>query len=104
MSSKSAAFKEPILGEGEREHRQPTAIGKVGLTPRSQLGAAKIHTRSRKTSPQNDHDWKAAYQELEVKYNNLVEQARKDADQRKKERRQIEAIHVRVNDLLEGMA
>jgi hypothetical protein len=112
MKAKKIEFIEPVLGE-ERGQRSSSALSEIKLTPRNELGAARVHTRSRKSNPKKEKcktisDYQNLVADLEIQLVGISEQLRASHDENremgskyKKLLRQMESIHVRASDALE---
>ncbi|WP_372997348.1 hypothetical protein [Marinobacter sp.] len=105
---------EPVLGE-KREKRGPTALSELHFNPRSELGAARVTTKSRKTLKKRkditDLDSALAYiDDLEQQVALLKEQVkageeanREMAQKQKRLLRSMESIYVRSSDAIENV-
>ncbi|GBO88668.1 hypothetical protein [Marinobacter salsuginis] len=105
---------EPVLGE-KREKRGPTALSELHFNQRSELGAARVTTKARKTFKKrkdiNDLDSALAYiDDLEQQLSLAKEQAkasdeanREMAQKQKRLLRTIESIYVRSADAIENI-
>ena len=114
MKAKKLDLVEPVLG-AERERRGPTALSEIQLTPRSELGAAKIHTKARRSVRKKPNlksldDAQNHIFELESQIANLNDQIRAAHDENremglkyKKLLRQMESIYVKAADAVENV-
>jgi len=105
---------EPVLGE-KREKRGPTALSELHFNPRSELGAARVSTKSRKSLKKRkdigDLDSALAYiDDLEQQVALLKDQVkagddanREMAQKQKRLLRAMESIYVRSSDAIENI-
>jgi len=107
-------IEEPILGQ-QTERGRPAALSEVKLTPRSELGSARVATKSRKSLKKKSgfNDLKSAENyiaELETEVARLNEQLKAAHDENRemstKQRqilRQAESAYVRLADIFENV-
>lgn len=113
-SAKKYDIEEPIIGQ-QTERGRPEALSEVKLTPRSELGSARVATKSRKSLKKKggfkDLPSAEAYiAELEGEMARMNDQLRAAHDENRelsaKQRqilRQAESAYVRLADIFENV-
>ncbi|WP_138437877.1 hypothetical protein [Marinobacter shengliensis] len=103
----------PVLGE-KRDRRGPSALSEIKLTPRNELGAARVTTKSRKTkskkqNPKTMSDAEAYIAELEADKAELSDKLKASYEENRdlgmkvtKMTRQLKSIMARAGAAIEG--
>lgn len=103
----------PVLGE-KRERRGPSALAEIELTPRNELGAARVATKSRKAKSnkprlKNMEDAQVCIAELEAEKAELNDKLKAAYEENRdlgmkltKMTRQLKSIMARAGAAIEG--
>jgi predicted transcriptional regulator len=114
MTAKKLEVFEPVLGE-HRTAKGSSALSEIKLTPRSEFGAARIHTKNRKTTRRKQtfksvDEARAFIADQESQIAALNDQLRAAHDENremgakyKKLLRQVESIYIRAADAVENV-